>query len=74
MVDIIGLRARRFDALYELLTGGAVPQLPSPYHGSDRLRKDVGLPEQPGHRPTLNPLGTVPADPFHLWPQHGRPE
>lgn len=66
MVDIIHIRARRFDALYELLTGVAVPQLPSPYYGSDHLRKDVGLPEQPDHRPTLNPLGAFPADPFHL--------
>lgn len=47
MANIVHLRARRFDALYQLLTGVAHAELPKPYDGPDHLRKDIRLPEHP---------------------------
>lgn len=65
MADILHLRAHRFDALYELLTGGAHAELPSPFDGPDHLRKDIGLPERIWSPLDAAPMGLFPVNPFH---------
>lgn len=66
MTDITYLRARRFNALYQLLTGAAHPELPTAYQDSDHLRKDVGLPEQHRRSLIITPLGTFSTDSLGL--------
>ncbi|WP_368186289.1 hypothetical protein [Aestuariibius sp. HNIBRBA575] len=46
MPDIIHMRARRFQALYTLLTGAARQERPTRHQVPDTLLKDVGLPER----------------------------
>lgn len=43
MIDIMRLRARRFDALYELLVGRRRTQLRSNHGMPDDLSRDLGL-------------------------------
>ncbi|MBU2991663.1 hypothetical protein Q4555_16045 [Octadecabacter sp. 1_MG-2023] len=64
MSDIVRLRAHRFEALYQLLTGVAHAELPQPYSGSDHLRKDVGLPPQANSGLTFTHVGKFQTDPF----------
>lgn len=63
MAEIMSIRARRFQALYALLTGAAHPELPTLHQMPDALMKDVGLPER--NRPDYisGSLGTFPTDP-----------
>ena len=49
MTDIWRMRARRFHALYTMLTGAAEVTLPNAQHLSEHLMKDVGLTKT--HRP-----------------------
>ncbi len=60
MTSILGLRARRFHALYAMLTGetGSVP-LKHKEH-SDDLSRDVGLPEGPPQERPISHLGIHP--------------
>ena len=72
MTNILHMRAHRFDALYQLLTGGAHVELRPPFDRSDYLRKDIGLPER-----ICAPLDAAPArlllvNPF-LHTLQGRP-
>lgn len=73
MADIFHMRARRFDALHQLLTGVTHAELPTPFDGSDHLRKDTGLPEQKWSRFDAAPFGLFPFNPFRHALQ-GRPE
>jgi len=65
MTSILHLRARRFNALYALLTGeaGSAPL----YHSdlSDHLSRDVRLPERRLHERPIRHLGiyTFPGRP-----------
>lgn len=70
MADILHMRAHRFDALYQLLTGGAHAGLPTPFNGSDHLRRDIGLPEQKWSHADTALL--VPVNPY-LHSLKGRP-
>ncbi|WP_152912656.1 hypothetical protein [Candidatus Rhodobacter oscarellae] len=74
MADIVRLRARRFHALYQLLTGAAHTELPTPYQGSDHLRKDIGLPKQTFRGLTATQFEIFRTDLFHRAPQRQRPE
>lgn len=65
MADILHMRARRFEALYQLLTGATHAELPTAIDGSDHLRKDIGLPEQKWYRVDAAPLGLFPINPCH---------
>lgn len=64
MADVLHSRAHRFDALYQLLTGPARAKLPTPYNGSDHLRKDIGLPDRSGSRVDAASVASFPVDPF----------
>ena len=64
MVDILQMRARRFDALYQILTGVDHAELPTPFDGSDHLRKDIGLLEQKWSRFDAAPFGLFQVNPF----------
>jgi hypothetical protein len=57
MTSILRLRARRFHALYAMLTGetGSVPRKHSDL--SDHLSRDVGLPEGRPHERAISHLG-----------------
>lgn len=57
MTSILSLRARRFHALYAVLTGeaGSVPLKHSDL--SDHLSRDVGLPERSLHDRPISHLG-----------------
>lgn len=66
MADIQHMRAHRFDALYQLLTGVACAKLPLPYDGSDHLRADIGLPDVQSARTGLVPFGSVAENPFRI--------
>lgn len=43
MDDMISLCARRFDALHQLLTGEAHPELRAHYRGTDHPKQDAEL-------------------------------
>ena len=45
MADILYLRARRFEALHDLLTGAACPEHPTRLREPEARSKTVGLPE-----------------------------
>lgn len=64
MTDILQMRARRFDALYQLLTGAAHAELPTPFDGTDHPRKDVGLPERQWSRADGAPIWLFPIHPY----------
>ncbi|MFW2544953.1 hypothetical protein ACN2XU_20155 [Primorskyibacter sp. 2E107] len=58
MTDIIRYRARRFDALYALLTGRAFPERPGQPGNPDVLHRTMSLPgsshpERPDRSPNL---------------------
>lgn len=62
MAKIISMRARRFQALYALLTGAAHSKLSRLRQKPDALMKDVGDPEYKRPEGQSGPLGRFPAD------------
>lgn len=65
MKSLLRFRARRFHALYAMLTGDVAPVPLKPADLSDHLARDVGLPESGPHKRPISHLGiyTFPGRP-----------
>lgn len=57
MTDILRVRFHRFEALYALLTGDAGLVRPIAEDLSDRLLRDIGLPDGRPHERPVSYLG-----------------
>ncbi|OAN77823.1 hypothetical protein A8B78_13730 [Jannaschia sp. EhC01] len=62
MAHLSRTRSRRFQTLYDLLTGGPHRALPTRTDIPDHLRSDVGLPDVQQDGRMNHPFGTLRAD------------
>ncbi len=62
MQSILSIRACRFRALHEILTGPPDPGTPRIHSLSNHLARDVGLPEQRDFEPSFRTLGSSAID------------
>ena len=61
MTTLLSMRARRFRALRDVLTGATDPGLPRNLIVSDHLSRDIGIQKQRPPELNIGMLGTFPS-------------